>query len=170
VFSVWEPEIVQNNEGDPELVAVQKVKDQPFRDAQGNPVSSPDLSLRLSSFAPPELSQAIIDHDQLIHISTEELCEYLYKAEEKMKSAGSRVKISLPAGTKKRYREATPSEVLSKEDKEKFYRLEEEASQKRDDEDPDWESETESIRKKRRVKPDWEGETEREGETESTSD
>jgi len=187
VFSVWEPEIVQNNEGDLELVAVQKIKDQPFRDAQGNPVSSPDLSLRLSSFAPPELSQAIIDHDQLINISTKELCEYLHEAEEWIKSAGSRVKISLPAGTKKRYREATPPEVLSEEDKEKFCRLEDEASQKRDDEDPDWESETESqkrddedpdwedetesTRKKRRVKPDWEGETEDpdwEDETEST--
>jgi len=79
-------------------------------------------------------------------------------------------KESLLAGAKKRYREATPPEVLSEEDEEKFCRLEKEASQKRDNEDPDWESETESTRKKRRVKPDWEGETEREGETESTSD
>ena len=66
MFSVWQPEIVQNDEGDLELIAAQKIKDQPFRDAQGNPVSSPSLSLRLSSFTAPKLSQAIIDHDQLI--------------------------------------------------------------------------------------------------------
>jgi len=77
VFSVWEPEYIQNDRGDLELVAVQKIKDQPFRDAQGNPVSSPDLSLRLSSFATYNLSRAIINHDQLINISTNKLCEYL---------------------------------------------------------------------------------------------
>jgi len=51
VFSVWQPEIVQNDGCDLELVAAQKIKDQPFRDTQGNPISSPDLSLRLSSFS-----------------------------------------------------------------------------------------------------------------------
>ena len=83
----------------------------------------------------------------MINISTKELCEYLYKAEEQIQqiSTGLLVKMSLPAGAKVRYREATPPEVLREEDEEKFYRLEEEASQKRDEEDPDWEGETEST-------------------------
>ena len=147
VFSVWQPEYIQNDGGDLELVAVQKIKDQPFRDAQGNPVSSPDLSLRLSSFATHNLSRAMIDHDQLINISTNKLCEYLQKAEEQMRMELTDLldKESLLAGAKKRYREATPPKVLSEEDEEKFCRLEEEASQKRDNEDPDWEDETESA-------------------------
>jgi len=147
VFSVWQPEYVQNNEGDLELVAAQKIKDQPFRDAQGNPVSSPDLSLPLSSFGTPNLSQAMIDHDQLINISTNKLCEYLHEAEEQMRMLSTDLldEISLLPGAKVRYREATPPEVLSEEDEEKFCRLEKEASQKRDDEDPDWEGETEST-------------------------
>ena len=141
VFSVWQPEFIQNDGGDLELVAVQKIKDQPFRDAQGNPISSPDLSLFLSSFATPELSQAITDYDQLINISTNELYEYLLKAEEQIRkeSAGLQVGRSLPAGAKKSYREATPPEVLREEDERKFRRLEKKARRKRDNEDPDWE-------------------------------
>ena len=100
VFSVWQPEIVQNDKGNPELIAVQKIKDQPFRDAQGNPTSSPGLSLPLSLFGTPNLSQAIMDHDQLITISTKELCEYLHEAEEwkRKVSTGLLFKKSLPAG------------------------------------------------------------------------
>ena len=118
VFSVWQPEFVQNDEGDLELIAAQKIKDQPFRDAQGNPTSSPGLSLFLSSFATPNLSQAITDHDQLINISTDKLCEYLHEAEEqtRMASAGLLVENSLPAGVKIRYRDATPPKVLRDED------------------------------------------------------
>jgi len=130
VFSVWQPEYVQNNEGDLELIAAQKIKDQPFRDAQGNPISSPGLSLRLSLFGTPNLSKAMIDHDQLINISTNKLCEYLHEAEEQMRMLSTDLldEISLLAGAKVRYREATPPEVLSEEDEEKFCRLEEEAS------------------------------------------
>jgi len=118
VFSVWQPEYVQNDEGDLELIAVQKIKDQPFRDAQGNPTSSPGLSLRLSSFATTKLSQAITDHDQLINISSNKLCEYLHEAEEQIRmiSSGLLDKVSLPAGVKKRYREATPPKALRDED------------------------------------------------------
>jgi len=72
---------------------------------------------------------------QLINISTDELYEYLHEAEEwKQKvSTGLLFERSLPAGVKKRYREATPPEVLREEDERKFRRLEKEARQKWDD-------------------------------------
>ena len=97
--------------------------------------------------ATPELSQAITDYDQLINISTNELCEYLLIAEEQIRkeAAGLQVGRSLPAGAKKRYREATPPKVLREEDERKFCRLEKKARRKRDNEDPDWEGETESA-------------------------
>jgi len=52
-------------------------------------------------------------------------------------STGLLDEMSLPAGAKVRYREATPPEVLREEDEKKFRRLEKEASQKRDSKDPD---------------------------------
>ncbi|KAF2118101.1 hypothetical protein BDV96DRAFT_569234 [Lophiotrema nucula] len=121
VLSVWRPEIIQN-EGKMQLIAAQKIKDQPFRDAQGDPTSSQGLSLLLSEFAHPEISQAITDHDQSINISTDKLCEYLNDAEEMMQRVldNSLIEMNLPAGVEIKFRENTPPEVLDEEDERKF--------------------------------------------------
>jgi hypothetical protein len=86
---------------------------QAFRDDEGNPSCHPGLRLQLSDFACEELSKEIMDIEgQEINVSTQQLCQYLNAAEDKIRKQRTLVKHSIPLGVKKRKRSETPLEKI----------------------------------------------------------
>ncbi|KAF8864914.1 hypothetical protein BDZ45DRAFT_497209 [Acephala macrosclerotiorum] len=79
-LSIWEPRIVRNTVGEDELVAVQVVADQSFRDEKGNPNESANIDLQLQHFATKAFAQTHGPLQEPISISAQMLCEFLDRA------------------------------------------------------------------------------------------
>ncbi|KAH0558348.1 hypothetical protein GP486_004996 [Trichoglossum hirsutum] len=108
-LSVWRTHVFHTDDGD-ELRVVQEIADEAFRDDQGNPTDHPGLRLQLSDFACGRLTEDIGGESQEILLSTQQLCQYLTAAEDKIRKLkqGMLVEIPLPLGVKKRKRSRTP--------------------------------------------------------------
>ncbi|KAH8722734.1 hypothetical protein GQ44DRAFT_729367 [Phaeosphaeriaceae sp. PMI808] len=79
------------------------------------------LRLRLSDFAHEELvKKELGDQTREIHISGQQLCQFLTAAESMVQRAGTLHKSSLPPGVKKRRRSETPPEEIASDDEARF--------------------------------------------------
>jgi hypothetical protein len=76
---------------------------------------------------------------QEIIVSTQQLCQYLDAAEDKIRKQRILVKHSIPVGIKKRKRSETPPEKIVPDDEAKYTRLEQRAAKRIADSDPDYE-------------------------------
>jgi hypothetical protein len=56
-----------------------------FRDDNGDPTHHPGLTLKLSDFADGEPTESLVPEGPQIHLSTEQLCEYLAMGERREK-------------------------------------------------------------------------------------
>ncbi|KAI9763276.1 MAG: hypothetical protein M1839_006523, partial [Geoglossum umbratile] len=138
-LSVWRTHVVHTDDGD-ELIVVQEIADQAFRDDQGNPTDHPGLRLQLSDFACEELTEdAIRGGGQEILLSTQQLCQYLTAAEDKARGQRALVKHSILPGVKKRKRSETPPERMASDDEAKYVEQEQRAAKRMADDDPDYE-------------------------------
>ncbi|KFY05437.1 hypothetical protein V491_09128 [Pseudogymnoascus sp. VKM F-3775] len=132
--SVWRPRIGVNDMGEKELVAVQTVTDQLFRDDVGNLVSDPQaiLELRLEDFGTEAFGAKFTDLTQSIHISAESLFQFLERAEAKarrLKQKEGLVRSTKP-WVRKRRRDSTPPEQLDS-DREGIYAEQEQRAAKK---------------------------------------
>ncbi|KAF2806326.1 uncharacterized protein BDZ99DRAFT_573887 [Mytilinidion resinicola] len=131
-FSVWRTHVVSTTDGN-ELRVVKEIADEAFRDDKGNPTNHPGLRLQLSDFACEELTkEAFRGEGGEIILSTQELCQYLAAAEDKIQGQRALVRHSILPGMKKR---------------EKYAEQEERAAKRTTDDDPDYEdrSSTKSL-------------------------
>ncbi|KAF2804425.1 uncharacterized protein BDZ99DRAFT_525633 [Mytilinidion resinicola] len=111
-----------------------------FRDDKGNPTNHPGLRLQLSDFACEELTKDEFSGEgREIIISTQELCQYLAAAEDKVQGQRVLVRHSILPGMKKRKRSETPPEKLASDDEAKYAEREERAAKRTADDDPDYE-------------------------------
>ncbi|RFU27241.1 hypothetical protein B7463_g9092, partial [Scytalidium lignicola] len=113
-LSVWEPQIVPNHIGEDELVAVQVVADQIFRDEMANPNESTKISLQLQQFATEAFTQAYGALQDPISISAQSLCDFVDRAMKGLPTEQERTGSSRPAKPwiQKRPRERTLDEKL----------------------------------------------------------
>lgn len=133
--SIWRPQVFPTADG-PELRAVEKPADEPFRDDKGDPVHHPGLRFRLSDFTCEGLAQKELgDEDTDIYISGTQLCQYLDAADRRVKRA--LIKQPLAKGVKKRTRSETPPEEIGSSDEARYAEQEERAA-KRADHDMDY--------------------------------
>ncbi|KAF2007251.1 hypothetical protein P154DRAFT_614661 [Amniculicola lignicola CBS 123094] len=103
-LSVWRSHMIHTSDGD-ELRVVQDIADEAFRDDQGTPTNHPGLRLQLSDFACEELTRGTIRGEgREIILSSQELCQYLATAEDKIGGHGILVRHSILPGVKKRKR------------------------------------------------------------------
>ncbi|OAA33951.1 hypothetical protein NOR_08744 [Metarhizium rileyi] len=129
VISSWEPSVVLNAAGEPELTAQQTIVDMIFRDEDGNPNPDEDagLTLQLRDFATETLS----GHDDLcadpIRIPASTLYYYLVEAEKNMAKLqqGQGVVRETKPWVRKRRRQETPPEELHDSREAKFPKIEE---------------------------------------------
>ncbi|KAI9853397.1 MAG: hypothetical protein M1813_002235 [Trichoglossum hirsutum] len=120
--------------------AIQEIADEAFRDDQGNPTDHPGLRLQLSDFACEGLTTDVVrGGDREILLSTQQLCQYLTAAEDKVRRRGTLAKNSLPPGVKKRKRSRTPPERMASDDEAKYAEQERKAAKRISDDDPDYE-------------------------------
>jgi len=97
-----------------------------LRDDQGNTTDHPGLRLRLSDFAYEELVQKELgDQNREIHISGQQLCQFLAAAESKVQRAGSLGIHLVAPGVKKRKRSATPPDEIASGDEARYVEQEE---------------------------------------------
>ncbi|KAF2799726.1 hypothetical protein K505DRAFT_332307 [Melanomma pulvis-pyrius CBS 109.77] len=114
-LSIWRTRIAHTTNGD-ELRVVQETVDEAFRDDQGNPTNHPGLRLQLSDFACEELTRdAIKDENPEITVSSQQLCEYIAAAEDKIRRQSMLIKHSILPGVKKRKRSESPPETIASE-------------------------------------------------------
>ena len=114
-----------------------------FRDDQGHPTNHLGLQFQLSDFACEELTRdTIIGEDREIIVSTQELCQYLTAAEDKIRRQrqGTLLRHSISLGVKKRKRSETPPERTASDDEAKYAEREERAAKRMEDNDPDYEN------------------------------
>ena len=112
---------------------------QAFRDDQGNPTDSPGLRLRLSDCACKDLVEDVVrEGDREIHVSTQQLCQYLTDAEDRVRRREPLVKTSIPYGVKKRKRSRTPPEEMASDDEAKYVEQERKVAKRMSDDDPDY--------------------------------
>ncbi|KAI9759545.1 MAG: hypothetical protein M1840_003257 [Geoglossum simile] len=138
-LSVWRTYVFHTDDGD-ELRVVQEIADEAFRDDQGNPTDHPGLRLQLSDFACEGLTTDVVrGGDREILLSTQQLCQYLTAAEDKVRRRGTLAKNSLPPGVKKRKRSRTPPERMASDDEAKYAEQERKAAKRISDDDPDYE-------------------------------
>lgn len=124
--SIWRPQVFPTADG-PELRAVEKPADEPFRDDKGDPVHHPGLRFRLSDFTFEGLAQEELgDEDTDIYISGTQLCQYLDAADRRVKRALH--KQPLAKGVKKRRRSETPPEEIGSSDEARYAEQEERES------------------------------------------
>lgn len=71
-------------------------------------------------------------------MSTQELCQYLATAEDKIRGQRALVRHSIRSGIKKRKRPETPPERMASEDEAKYTEQEERAVKRMADGDPDY--------------------------------
>ncbi|KAF2787057.1 hypothetical protein K505DRAFT_288605 [Melanomma pulvis-pyrius CBS 109.77] len=137
-LSIWRPRLFDTADG-PELRTVQEVKDEAFRDDDGNPTNHPGLRLRLSDFAFEELARREMgDEDVEISISGIQLCKYLVAAERKVRRAQSLLSCSSAPEVKKRKRSETPPEEITSGDEARYVADEERAAKRTLSHDDDY--------------------------------
>jgi hypothetical protein len=116
------------------------MEDEAFRDDDGNPTTHPGLRLQLSDFACEELTEeAIGGEGRDILLSTQELCQYLTAAEDKIQGRRVLVKHSILSGVKKCKRSETPPERMASDDEARYVEQEERAAKRIADNNPDYE-------------------------------
>jgi hypothetical protein len=119
---------------------ISDISSQAFRDDQGNPTNHPGLRLQLSDFACKELIEdAIRDGGQEILLSTQQLCQYLTTAEDRVRGYRVGIKSSILPGVQKRKRSETPPERMASGDEAKYIEQEERAAKRMEDNDPNYE-------------------------------
>jgi hypothetical protein len=117
-FSMWRPQLDSRHSP---LKYVQVVRDEVFRDDEGNPTNN-HMRLLLSDFGLPSLNRGMLrEEDKDIIIAAARLCSYLDEAEKE--HTGEEVEW-LPPGTIIRSRPRSPSADLTSEDEAKSARLE----------------------------------------------
>jgi len=137
-LSVWRTHLAHTTDGD-ELQVVQEIADRAFRDDQGNPTDYPGLRLRLSDFACKALTNNEIGPgDREISLSTQQLCQFLAVAEEKIQGRKALIRDSLP-GVKKRKRSETSPEWMASDDEAWYVEQEKKAVKRVAEDDPDYE-------------------------------
>ncbi|EMD86585.1 hypothetical protein COCC4DRAFT_200428 [Bipolaris maydis ATCC 48331] len=136
-LSVWRPRISETRDGYM-LESVEEVKDQVFRDDQGNPVDDSGLQLYLSDFACKTFAnKELEDEDAQICISGKTLYEYIKYAEDSVQGA-QYVELLDPI-IRKRKRQTTPEEEILSSDEAK-YAKQEAMEEKRGDDDSDYQN------------------------------
>ncbi|KAJ5971700.1 uncharacterized protein N7479_001618 [Penicillium vulpinum] len=120
-FTVWRPDYLKAN-GVKELRAKAMIEADVFRNDDGSPAEGVALQIPLRDFAPKELSQSYGDMDQVISISSRQLCDFLSSAEsrQRVQTQQAGVVNRSDPGTLKRRRPRTPSEHPSSEDERQF--------------------------------------------------
>lgn len=115
--------------------------DEQFRDEHGNPTDHPGLRLRLSDFACEELAEDVVqgEHQEIV-VTTQQLCQFLNAAEDKIQGQRPLVKHSIRPGVKKRKRSETPSERMASGDETRYLEQEERAAKRMAENDPDYEN------------------------------
>ncbi|EKV12619.1 hypothetical protein PDIG_42200 [Penicillium digitatum PHI26] len=120
-LSIWRPEDIIVD-GVEELRAIAKVEELPFRTASGHPADEsaeePALQLALRDFGPTSISQEYADLDQIIMISSRQLCDFLSyaEAEYQQEVLDEGIVDPFPPGKRKRRRPQTPPENISSEE------------------------------------------------------
>ncbi|KAF4768417.1 hypothetical protein HAV15_002990 [Penicillium sp. str.  len=120
-FTVWRPDYLKAN-GVKELRAKAMIEAEVFRNDDGSPAEGVALQIPLRDIAPKELSQSYGDMDQVISISSRQLCDFLSSAEsrQRVQTQQAGVVNRIDPGTLKRRRPRTPSEHPSSEDERQF--------------------------------------------------
>ncbi|OQD91922.1 hypothetical protein PENSOL_c047G09150 [Penicillium solitum] len=120
-FTVWRPDYLKAN-GVKELRAKAMIEAEVFRNDDRSPAEGVALQIPLRDFAPKELSQSYSDMDQVISISSRQLCDFLSSAEsrQRVQTQQAGVVNRIDPGTLKRRRPRTPSEHPSSEDERQF--------------------------------------------------
>jgi hypothetical protein len=123
-LSIWRPNIVTNEAGEKELVAQQTIRNQVFRDSNGNPnpFRTGGLQLRLRDFTTEALAEPDGRLRDPIVISANTLCSFLEHAEDKASAVGQQTGVvtSAKPWVRKRRRETTPPEELKYKDEKRF--------------------------------------------------
>ncbi|CAN9300260.1 unnamed protein product [Alternaria alternata] len=123
-----------------ELYVEKEVKDEVFRDDAGNATDYSGLQLRLRDFAYEELVQEQLgDQDAEIHISSQQLCQFLDAAERKEQQSGSLGKHIISPSIKKRKRSKTPPEEIGSGDEAQYIQQERKVAKRSEDDDCDYE-------------------------------
>ncbi|KAF7880234.1 hypothetical protein EAF00_012046 [Botryotinia globosa] len=133
-LSIWQPRIMQNQDGDMELSAEQTVTDEVIRDEHGICNTNASLRLPLVDFASEGVSQGMKVNGSLT-ISATKMCNWLEKAEARailVEQKRGIVRTPIPL-MKKRARSDTPESEVDEEtiaNRQKARRKEMEAIQK----------------------------------------
>ncbi|KAJ5285974.1 hypothetical protein N7524_001280 [Penicillium chrysogenum] len=120
-FTVWKPNFSYVN-GLKELRAKATIEAEVFRKNDGTPAEGVTLQIPLREFAPKEISQSYGDMEQVIRISSRQLCGFLSSAEarQRVQTQQAGVVNHIDPGIVKRRRPRTPSEHPSSEDERQF--------------------------------------------------
>jgi hypothetical protein len=97
------------------------------------------LQLRLRDFAYDELVQEQLgDQGEEIHLSSQQLCQFLYAAESKVQQLGSLGKHFVSPSIKKRKRSETPPEEIGSGDEAQYIQQERKVPKCLEDDDCDY--------------------------------
>ncbi|KAJ5957148.1 hypothetical protein N7501_011427 [Penicillium viridicatum] len=120
-FTVWRPDYLRAN-GVKELRAKAVIEAEVFRNDDGSPAEGVALQIPLREFAPKKLSQSYGDMDQVISISSRQLCDFLSSVESRQRVQTQQAGVAnrIDPGTLKRRRPRTPSDHPSSEDERQF--------------------------------------------------